>query len=312
MKATQLKIGDVTLNSNILQAPLAGYTDYIYRENCIKYGAGLCYTEMVSAKGLFYNSERTKELLYVTDKEHVKATQIFGEDADIMRAVCEGEYLKDFDIIDINMGCPVPKLFKNGEGAALMQDIRKAEKIVSECVKSGRRITVKTRIGLTKDKYTAVDMAKAVENAGALAITIHGRVRDDYYSGEPDYNAIYNVKRAVSIPVIANGGIFDKATCDKLYNETGADGVMIARGSIGRPWIFAEVQGQEVSYNLKQTIFEHIDGLTKLYDDDMVAKSFRKFLPHYLKGIPCKEARAQLMQIDNTCDVKKVIDSILP
>lgn len=310
MQPETLKIGNVVLPTNIIQAPLAGYTDFFYRENCLRFGAGLCFTEMVSAKGLYYGSEKTEELLKPGKTEKIKATQIFGSDADIMRAVCESETLAPFDIIDINMGCPVPKIYKNGEGSALMEKPKLAEKIVSECVKSGKVVTVKTRIGIHEGDKQVYELAKAVENGGASAITVHGRVKDAYYSGDVDFESIAKVKQSVKIPVIANGGVFDKRSCDELKEKTGADGIMIARGSIGKPWIFAEVTGKETRVDVKKEMLNHLNALSSAFGEKYACTNFRKFFAYYLKGIPCKEQKIRLMTACSLAEINEIISEI--
>ena len=194
MQVKPIKIGEIAVHNNVFLAPLAGYTNYAFRRLCKSYGAGLCCTEMVSAKGLKYGSENTKELLYTDDKEGVCAAQIFGSDPEIMRMACENEALAPFPIVDINMGCPVPKIYKNGEGSALLENPILAEKIVKECVKSGKEITVKFRIGIHADNLITEEFAKRMEGAGARLITIHGRTKDKVYAGEVNYKEIAAAK----------------------------------------------------------------------------------------------------------------------
>ena len=235
MKLAPIKIGDIVVENNVFLAPLAGYTNYPFRRLCKGYGAGLCYTEMVSAKGLKYGNENTQELLYTDENEGLTAAQIFGNDPEIMRLACEHEALKPFPIVDINMGCPVPKIYKNGEGSALLENPVLAEKIVKECVKSGKIITVKMRIGITEDKLITTEFAKRMEGAGASLITVHGRTKDKVYAGEVQYEEIAAAKKAVKIPVIANGGVFSNADAERLLGETGADGIMVARAALFNP-----------------------------------------------------------------------------
>ena len=184
MKLRRIKIGPIETENNVFLAPLAGYTNYPFRRLCERYGAGLTFTEMVSAKGLKYGSENTKELLYTTPLETPRAAQLFGREPDVMRAACESEALAPFPVVDINMGCPVPKIYKNGEGSALLEAPELAEKIVAECVKSGKAVTVKFRVGVSGDKLVAEEFARRMEGAGASLLTVHGRTRDKYYSSE--------------------------------------------------------------------------------------------------------------------------------
>ena len=238
MRLTPINIGNVTTRNNVFLAPLAGYTNYPFRRLCKEYGAGLCYTEMVSGKGLKYGSENTEELLYTDEKEGLCAAQIFGNDPEILRMACEHEKMAPFPIVDINMGCPVPKIYKNGEGSALLENPKLAENIVKECVKSGKIITVKFRIGIKADNLITEEFAKRMEGAGASLITIHGRTKDKIYAGEVNFKEIESAKKAVKIPVIANGGVFSNADAEKLMDETGADGVMVARAALFDPQIF--------------------------------------------------------------------------
>lgn len=310
MTSKTLKIGNIVLPTNIIQAPLAGYTDFKYRENCLKYGSGLCFTEMVSAKGLYYGSEKTEELLRLGNTETVKATQIFGNKPEIMREVIESEVLAPFDIIDINMGCPVPKIYKNGEGSALIENLELVGKIVSACSKTNKIITVKTRIGIHDGDKQVLEFCKVVEGNGAQMLTVHGRVKDAYYSGAVDFDTIKKVKQSVKIPVIANGGVFDKKSCDELYEKTGADGVMIARGSIGRPWIFSEVVGKNVEVDVKGTMLDHLYSLADAFGEKYACADFRKFYAYYLKGIPCKEQKIRLMTSSTLEEATGIINEI--
>ena len=211
------------------------------RKLCASFGAGLCFTEMVSAKGLKYGSENTKELLYTAQDEGVCAAQIFGSEPDIMRLACEHTALEPFPIVDINMGCPVPKIYKNGEGSALLENPLLAENIVKACVKSGKIITVKCRIGVRENEYITKEFAKRMAGAGASLLTIHGRTREQMYGGVADREIIKNVKSALHIPVIANGDILSGADAISMLSDTGADGIAIGRGAVGNPFLFSEI-----------------------------------------------------------------------
>ena len=311
MQIKPLNIGGVKTENNIFLAPLAGYTDFAFRGICHELGASLAFTEMVSCKGLMYNNENTSVLLETSPKEKVKAAQIFGNDPQIMRAACESKYLEPFDIIDINMGCPVPKLYKNGEGSALLEDIPLAEKIISECVKSGKVITVKFRIGITPDKLVTKDFAMACENAGASMITIHGRPRSAYYSGEVNFEEIAKAKQVVKIPVIANGGVFSKSDAETLMDRTGADGVMVARGAMYNPFVFSEICGKTQVIGIKDVIFEHIDELKRVHPDGWIARNLRKQLACYLKGVKGgKQAKLKLLTCNTTDEIKQIANSV--
>lgn len=283
MQTTPLKIGEIQIKNNIFLAPLAGYTNYAFRRLCKGYGAGLCYTEMVSAKGLKYGSENTQELLYTDENEGVCAVQIFGSEPEIMRLACEHEKIAPFPIVDINMGCPVPKIYKNGEGSALLENPLLAEKIVKECVKSGKIITVKMRIGITDKHLITAEFAKRMAGAGASLITVHGRTKDKIYAGEVNYQEIASAKRAVEIPVIANGGVFSNADAEKLLSETGADGVMVARSALYNPQIFCELSGAQGES--KREMFEKQMLWTRQrFDERFTAVFMRKMGAFYIKG----------------------------
>ena len=284
MRLTPVRIGNITTENNVFLAPLAGYTNYPFRRLCKGYGAGLCYTEMVSAKGLKYDSENTKQLLHTDEKEGLTAVQIFGNDPSIMRAACENDALAPFPIVDINMGCPVPKIYKNGEGSALLENPTLAESIVKECVKSGKTVTVKFRIGITAEKLITAEFAKRMEGAGARLITVHGRTKDKIYSGEVHFAEIAAAKRAVEIPVIANGGVFSNADAERLLNETGADGVMVARAALFEPQIFCALTGTQGEDPL--TMFKkQLKWTEQVCDERFTTVFMRKMAAFYIKGM---------------------------
>ena len=284
MHLMPITIGNITLPNNVFLAPLAGYTNYAFRRLCKGYGAGLCYTEMVSAKGLKYGSENTEELLYTDEKEGLTAVQIFGSDPAILRAACEHEKLAPFPIVDINMGCPVPKIYKNGEGSALMANPALAEKIVKECVKSGKIITVKFRIGLTQERLITEEFAKRMEGAGASLLTVHGRTRDKIYAGDVHFEEIAAAKRGVKIPVIANGGVFSKEDGDRLLRETGADGIMVARAALFDPQIFCELTGTPQENRLEM-FKKQLKWTGQVCDERFTTVFMRKMAAFYVKGV---------------------------
>lgn len=302
MNLKAIKIGNLHTKNNVFLAPLAGYTNSVFRSICWGLGAGLTFTEMVSAKGLCYGSEKTEQLLHVgSDYGGIKACQIFGNDAYYMRKACESEALAPFDLIDINMGCPVPKIFKNGEGSALMGDIPLAQSIVKECKKSGKLISVKFRTGLDGGHIVAVDFAKAMEDSGADMLCLHGRTRDKMYSGEVDFNTIYKVKNAVKVPLIANGGIFSIADAERLYNETGADGVAVARGAMFAPWLFAEITGLK-NYDKKDIVRGQLKKTREIYGERFACVFMRKMIGFYLKGTPNVSAYREMLFKADTCE----------
>jgi nifR3 family TIM-barrel protein len=284
MKIKPISIGNITIENNVFLAPLAGYTNYAFRRLCKGYGAGLCYTEMVSTKGLKYGSENTEELLYTDGHEGLCAAQIFGSDPSIMRAACEHEKLVPFPIVDINMGCPVPKIYKNGEGSALLENPILAENIVKECVKSGKIVTVKFRIGINDRNIITKEFAKRMEGAGASLITIHGRTKDKVYSGEVNYAEIEGAKNAVKIPVIANGGVFSKEDAKTLLERTGADGVMVARAAIFQPQIFCELTDTPTESKLEM-FTKQLKWMGQVCDERFTTVFMRKMGAFYVKGM---------------------------
>lgn len=311
MKIKSVDIGRLSTKNNIFLAPLAGFTDFSLRSICYDLGAGLCFTEMVSAKGLTYNNQNTKDLLLTADNEYIKAVQLFGSEPDILRRACESRDLEKFDIIDINMGCPVPKVFNNGEGSKLLDNIPLAQSIVKECVKSGKTITVKMRLGTQRPSFAALDLAKAVEQAGASMVTVHGRYRDDYYRGEIDYDKIAQIKGALKIPVIANGNLFSVKDAELCLDKTGADGVMLARGALSKPWLFSEIQGIPVE-NKKEVINRHIDLLLTKYSDQRVAVILRKQMALYVLGQrDAKKYKQQAFEATSTKELKQIINNLV-
>ena len=235
-------------------------------------------------------------LLYKDESEPQTAAQLFGSDPDILREACESEYLKDFGIIDINMGCPVPKVFKNGEGSALLADMPRAEKIISACKESGKKITVKFRIGLERGKPFAAEFAKMCEGAGADMLTVHGRTRDMVYAGEPDYAQIAAAKNAVNIPVIANGGVFTRADAEKMLEETGADGIMLARAAMYDPHVFAEILGGGSEWDRRAAIEGQIADMLPFYGEKFTLVQMRKMAAFYIRGMRGSSAfRAKLL-----------------
>ena len=303
-----MKLKDIVTKNNLFLAPMAGYTDVAFRHLCKKYGAGLTTTEMISAKGLIYDSEKTKQLLITSPLEDIKAVQLFGHEPEVIAEAINHPVLNDFDIIDINMGCPAPKIIKNGEGSYLMTQIGLAKRIVETAVKSTNKpVTVKMRLGF--DKNVAVEFAKEMESAGASAITVHGRLTSQGYSGKADYQAIAEVKKAVKIPVVANGDVCNKADYQKILDITKADAVMIGRGAVGNPKIFCELLGIDMNYNRLQTIKEQYQILMQHYDEHFVVTNMRKHLLQYFKGenIP-NQLKLKLMQCEKVEEVFKILD----
>ena len=316
MYLKKLKIGNVELRNNILLAPMAGITDLPFRLICEKYGAGLTCTEMISSKGLYYNDSKTKQLLNVENEQRPVAAQIFGSDIEALKKA--SEYVGKFvDIVDINFGCPAPKIVKNGDGSKLLQNLELLEQIAREVVKaSSVPVTAKIRKGWDKDNIVAVEAAKILESAGISAITIHGRTREEYYSGIADWQIIKKVKEAVNIPVIGNGDIRGKEDAMRMFEETNVDGIMIGRASIGNPWIFEEVVNY-LSGNMQRSvtneerlnvILEHINLEIQEKGESTAIKEMRKHLAYYIRNTKdASKLREKINKIDNK---KELVDCL--
>ncbi len=296
-----LKIKNVELKSNLILAPMAGFSDMAFRVMCREFGAGLTVTEMVSAKALSYNNKKTEELLLSLENESPKAVQIFGHEPEVMAEACKNPLLQKFDIIDINMGCPAPKIISNGDGSALLKDIELARKIIEACVEATEKpITVKFRVGFNDGENVAVEFAKMCEDAGASAITVHGRTTKQGYSGIVDYETIAKVKQAVSIPVFANGDCKSKEDFEKIIESTKADGVMIGRGALGSPEIFQEIiSGKKVQVDKLKQIKWHYETMLKFYPERYVVLYMRSHIAQYLKGeYKNSKALVEILKID--------------
>lgn len=290
-----MKISNLEFSNNVFLAPMAGVTDIIYRGICKEMGCGLVYTEMVSSKALYYGSENTKKLLKVSKKEVPVAVQIFGSEPLIMSKACDHfNDNSEICLIDINMGCPAPKIVKNGDGSALMKNPKLAYEIV-KAVKgaSNKPVTVKFRKGFDHNNINAVDFAKGIEAAGADAITIHGRTKEQMYEGKADWDIIRQVKEAVKIPVIGNGDVFCAEDAVNLTRQTGCDGIMIARGAQGNPWIFKQInqilRGEEVILPTQAEkigiAINHLEQAIEYYGENRAVREMRKHISWYLKGI---------------------------
>lgn len=304
-----MKIGAFELKSDAVFAPIAGFSEVGLRALCAELGAGLTYTEMVSAKGLMYGNEHTEDLLHTTEYEKVKAVQLFGSDPEILARAAESRELGKFDIVDINMGCPVKKIVSNNEGSALLKNPSLAADIVRAVRRSGKPVTVKFRIGFEKNSRTGVDFARYMQDAGAAAVTVHGRTREQFYEGNADWDYIAEVVRAVDIPVIANGDVFSKEDYIKIKAHTGAAGVMIARGALGYPQIFSEITGTPCPYATVQDIaLKHIDVLASFHSDIYVVNNMKKQIACYCKGLRGgKQLKLDVFKARNVAELKEIV-----
>ncbi|GKX68740.1 tRNA dihydrouridine synthase DusB [Inconstantimicrobium mannanitabidum] len=314
-----MKIANLEFENNVFLAPMAGVTDISFRGLCKEMGCGLVYTEMVSAKALYYESQNTKELMRVADEEKPVAIQMFGNDPKIMAYVTEKYFNENdnFCIVDINMGCPAPKIVKNGEGSALMKSPWLAYDIVSAVKKvSNKPVTVKFRKGFTADTVNAVEFAKIMEDAGADVIAVHGRTREQMYEGKADWDIIGEVKNKVKIPVIGNGDVFTPEDALSLKQLTNCDGIMVARGSMGNPWIFKQIlqkiSGEEVIY---PEAWEKIDMAIRHYElslkydgEHKAVREMRKHAAWYIKGLKnCTDIKEEINKQNDSEEVRKIL-----
>lgn len=292
----KLNIGNVVLDNPLILAPMAGVTDLPFRLLCKEQGAGLVCMEMVSAKAIYYRNKNTESLLEIDAGETPVSLQLFGSDPEIISEMAKRIEERPFSILDINMGCPVPKVVNNGEGSALMKDPRLVEEIVSKTVRAVQKpVTVKIRKGFDEDHVNAVEIARVAESAGAAAVAVHGRTREQYYHGKADWEIIRQVKKAVKIPVIGNGDVDSPDAAERLLAETGCDGIMIGRGAQGNPWIFHQIlrwmeTGEEEKkpdlQEVKEMILRHGRLLTEYKGEYTGVREMRKHVAWYTSGYP--------------------------
>lgn len=292
----RLKIGTVELENNVILGPMAGVTDLPFRLLCREQGAGLVCMEMVSAKAVFYGNRNTKELLQVNPGERPVSLQLFGSDPEILSDIAARLEEGPYDLFDLNMGCPVPKVVKNGEGSALMKDPKLVERILSSMVRALKKpVTVKIRKGFNDESVNAGEIARIAEGCGAAAVAVHGRTREQYYSGKADWEIIRQVKEAVSIPVIGNGDVDSPEAAKRMLAETGCDGVMVARGAKGNPWIFkriteyletGRIPPKPSREEVKAMMLRHGEMMVEFKGEAAAMREMRKHVAWYTAGWP--------------------------
>ena len=315
----ELTIGSVTLDNNIILAPMAGVTDLPFRLLCSEHGAGMCCMEMVSAKAILYRNKNTEALLEIHPDEGPVSLQLFGSDPQIMGDMAKQIEDRPFDILDINMGCPVPKVVNNGEGSALMKEPELVGKIVSSVVRSvSKPVTVKIRKGFDDAHVNAVEIAKIAEDAGAAAIVVHGRTREQYYAGEADWDVIAKVKRNVSVPVIGNGDITDGISAERMLRQTGCDGIMVGRAARGNPWIFQQITAylqdgtvlpKPGKDEVRETILRHARLQLECKGEYTGVREMRKHVSWYTAGIPnSARLRQNVNMVEDFDELRRLVE----
>ena len=314
-----VKIGNVEINGLLTLAPMAGVTDFAFRAICTGLGAALTTTEMVSAKAISFHNKNTISLMQINPSEHPVSMQIFGSEPDLMAEVAKSIEEQPFDILDNNMGCPVPKVVNNGEGSALMKDPALVRKIVTGMVKAVKKpVTVKIRKGFNEESANAVEIAKILEDCGVAAIAVHGRTRAQFYSGKADWDIIRRVKEAVSIPVIGNGDVTDAASAEALVEQTGCDGIMIGRGAEGNPWIFkqilhymetGETLARPTQHEVKEMMLRHARMQVEYKGGAIGIREMRKHVAWYTAGFPhSAKLRAAINQVESLQALEQMLN----